>query len=307
MLKRNVLPTVTVATICIAVALILSVVNIFAEPLIEKNRQEATRKALLEVYPEGKEFTSLELTDHSFSGSITEAYSSDNGGYVFKCSVKGYKKGLVIMVGISPDGRVTGTKCIESKETNGAEKKLSDTYVGRDVDGMLDVEVIGGSTKTSKAYHQAVKDSLEAFSSLRGVSPEELLLQKEQEAIASIYPSSEVTPIDISGHMLPEEIAKAYSVSEGGYVFLCRSSGYKPELTTVIGITSDGKIRGSVTIASNETNGAERELDGAYNGKSSANAEKIVINRSTKTSDGYYASISAAFGAFEVLTEGATA
>lgn len=305
MLKNKILPTVVLASICIIVALVLSVANIFTAPIIKDNQYKATQNALREVYPEGKVFDEKNTADYSFPEEITEIYAADDGGYVFKCSMRGYKKGLVIMVGVSPDGSIKGTKYIESQETNGAEKKLDGVYDGKKLDS-LSVEVIGGSTKTSKAYHDAVKISLEAFSSLKGVSPEELLAQKEAEAIVSVYPSAELVEYDASATVIPPEVTKVYRAADGGFVFKCEVTGYKPGLTVVIGVDKDGKISGSQTIASNETNGAEKKLDGAYNGKVAEGLTVETVAKSTKTSEAYHSAIKASLDAFDLLKGGQT-
>lgn len=299
MLKNKILPTVVLSAICITVALVLAVANLFTAPLIEKNQYEATQKALLEVYPEGNGFEKIDLSKHSFPDEIVEAYSS-KGGYVFKCNMRGYKSGLIIMVGVTSEGKVSGTKYLESQETNGAEKKLDGVYNGKDIDS-LSVEVIGGSTKTSKAYHDAVKISLEAFSSLRGVSPEELLAQKEAAAVTNVYPSAALTAKDDLPTGLPSEITRVYSAEDGGYVFKCEVTGYKPGLTIVIGVDKDGKICGSETIESNETNGAEKKLDGAYNGKGAEGLSAEIIAKSTKTSNAYHSAVKASLDAFAAL------
>ena len=70
MLKNKILPTIVLSVICITVALVLAVANIFTAPLIEKNQNEATQKALRDVYPEGNEFEKLDLSKHSFPEEI---------------------------------------------------------------------------------------------------------------------------------------------------------------------------------------------------------------------------------------------
>ncbi len=168
MLKDKILPTVTLTSICIVVALLLSVVNIFTTSVIENAEKEAVRKSLQEVYPDGKDFDPIEkLSEKGLSDKITEAYSADDGGYVFKMEVKGYKSGLVIMCGVSADGRVTGSKYIDSQETNGAEDKIDGKYDGQTLD-TLTPEIISGSTKTSEGYRSAIEAALEGHKILKG-------------------------------------------------------------------------------------------------------------------------------------------
>ena len=167
MLKNKLLPTIVLTSICIVVALVLAVANAFTAPVIEKAQQEKVAEALRVVYPAGDSFESIDLSGRSLPQSITEAYSVNDGGFVFKAEVKGYKDGLVIMIGVNANGAITDTKYVESNETNGAEDMLDGAYNGQSADTLKGV-IIGGSTKTSNGYKQAVSDALDAYASLKG-------------------------------------------------------------------------------------------------------------------------------------------
>ncbi len=169
MLKNKILPTVVLTSICIVVALLLALANIFTAPVIERAQNEKVAEALRVVYPEGESFEPLELEGKDLPDSITEAYAVNDGGFVFKAEVKGYKSGLIIMVGVSPDGAITDTKYVESQETNGAEDKLDGAYNGMTA-ATIDGVIISGSTKTSAGYRNAVSDSLNAYTLLKGES-----------------------------------------------------------------------------------------------------------------------------------------
>ena len=169
MLKNKILPTVALTSICIVVALLLALANILTAPRIEQAQREKVAKALREVYPSGESFEAVATKGKGLPESIAEVYSVNDGGFVFKAEVKGYKDGLVIMVGISPEGKITDTKYIESKETNGAEKTLNGAYNGKSAED-IETVIVTGSTKTSNAYRQAVSDSLSAYGTLKGDS-----------------------------------------------------------------------------------------------------------------------------------------
>lgn len=162
MAKNKLLPTIVLSAICIVVALILSVANIFTAPKIEENQRQKVISALKEVYPQSESFTEVDISSLGLPAEITEVYSATDGGYVFKTSVRGYSTGLIIMCGIDADGKITGTKYIESKETNGAEEKLNGAYNGLSSDSKMP-EFIKGSTKTSQAYRSAVELSFKSF------------------------------------------------------------------------------------------------------------------------------------------------
>lgn len=168
MRKTKILPTVVLSSICAVVALLLALSNMITAPEIEKAQKKKEAKALQEVYPAGESFDALVVDGLGLPTSITAAYAADNGGYVFKSEVKGYKSGLIIMVGVDAEGRITDTKCVESNETNGAENKLNGAYNGKSAEEELLPVLIGGSTKTSMGYKNAVADSLAAYGILKG-------------------------------------------------------------------------------------------------------------------------------------------
>ena len=62
MKKTNIMPTVVLGSICLVVALLLSFVNMVTGPIIKAAQDSAANAALLEVLPEGTNFTPLYLT-----------------------------------------------------------------------------------------------------------------------------------------------------------------------------------------------------------------------------------------------------
>ena len=167
MLKSKLMPTVVLSAICLYAVAILAVVNIFTAPAIKKNQEEKTRQALLEVMPDGGSFEKID----DISGlpeEIVEAYASQNGGYVFKMEVKGYKTGLVVICGVDQNGNITGTKHIESSETLGAESKIAGSFVGKNILNYSSVDTITGATLTCNGYKQAIGAALQAHEIMTG-------------------------------------------------------------------------------------------------------------------------------------------
>ena len=167
MLKNKIMPTVILSSICIVIALLLSIANLITAPHIEKAQKEKAEEALRVVYPDAQTFDALDISKLGLPEVIDEVYRANDGGYVFKSTVSGYKDGLVIMCGVDPTGKITDSKYIESNETNGAEAKLDGKYKGASKD-TLSVVVISGSTKTSDGYRGAIEASLTAFEILTG-------------------------------------------------------------------------------------------------------------------------------------------
>ncbi len=172
-MKAGVKSIVVLGIICLVSSALLGGVNYFTAPVIEKTTKERSEAACFEVMPSGQAFETVKEENAAVSSSVKEIYKEKNGaGYVIKVSTKGYDSGLVIMCGISTDGKVTGTKILSSNETPSIGGQLADSsfgarYSGKDA-GSLQIETVTGATLTSKGYYNAVKTALETFAIIEG-------------------------------------------------------------------------------------------------------------------------------------------
>lgn len=156
--------------ICTVVALLLALTNQITAPIIEKNQAAAANEALLVVMPEGKSFEKLEDIS-GLPSSIVEAYRETSGkGYVFKINATGWQPNMILMCGVSADGVITGAICLESGETNGAEKTYGENFIGKDAAGAKDVDTVGGASAplTKAGYKQAMIDAINSALMLGG-------------------------------------------------------------------------------------------------------------------------------------------
>lgn len=169
--KNQIMPTVVLSVICVTVALLLSVVNMVTAPVIEAAKDAAANEALLVVMPDGKDFEELDLSQYQVSPAVLNIYKETSGlGYVFRVTAVGYKPGLVVMCGVDSDGKITGTKFVESQETYGLEGKLDGAYNGQTYDSAELVIAAGASpnSATSKGYFDAVTAALQSYFVLSG-------------------------------------------------------------------------------------------------------------------------------------------
>ncbi len=166
-MKSKLYPAIIIIVICTVVALLMAAVNMVTAPEIKRIEEEKVQNNLSEVYPEGKGFAKIpnESLSEELAESIVAVYTEENGGYVFQMEVRGFKSGLVIMCGVSPEGKIVGAKCITSNETNKVEGTLGGSFIGMDSSNFAP-EIVSGSTKTSAAYSNAIKDALDAFEHL---------------------------------------------------------------------------------------------------------------------------------------------
>ncbi len=221
-MKRHIKSVISLTAICAVVALLLGLTDFITAPVIKKQGDKAVQEALKVVMPDGEDFKTVDLTKNELPKTITEAFSEKNGGYVFKMVTTGYASGLTILCGVNSDGVVTGAASVASNETNGAEKTYGDKLKDKKAEDIDTVDTVAGSTKTTLAYRNAVKDALNSFAILNGGtvdlrSEEEIL----QDNLKAALPSAEG---EFSYHFVTEdigEVKEVYKADNGsGFVFL---------------------------------------------------------------------------------------
>ncbi len=184
-MNKSVKSIVTLVAICAVVTVVLALTNAITAPIIEANDAKAANAALLEVLPDGGSFTLADTAALTLPATVTEVYTAENGGTVVRLSTTGYASGMALMVGINPDGTVSGTKLIASQETPSIGGAAADTFsasvVGVDITTVEALDTISGATKTTAAYKNAVRDALNTVIILGGGSVD---LRTEEEILA---------------------------------------------------------------------------------------------------------------------------
>ena len=288
MKKSNVMPSIVLGAICLTVALLLSVVNMFTAPRIAENKRKEEIKALKQVLAAGTTFDAIEITD-AYPDVIKGGYKSD-AGYVFKAGVVGYQPGLTIMVGIDNDGKIAGVKHTASAETFGVEGELNQKYTDKKYDKeslemILSASASKGAPMTAGAYYKAIDAALEAALIASG------------NKVEDIYPGVESMTI----------------TDDGNYVFVAYADGYAGKIRIEVSIAPDGKIVYVKTLSHNETVGYGADvLDNPsfYDQFTNADAnnfsgvENVTGATAPITLSGYKAALKNAFDAFKALTEG---
>lgn len=187
-----------VATMAVAGAisgLALAGVYEFTKPTIERNRQEALDKAVLEVVPGSARFEAIErvLDDATGeTGTVYVAYAED--GTLVGCAIEGSGAGfqdtIRLLFGYEPDTqRVIGLKVLDSRETPGlGDKIFKDTeWVAQfsDLDGSVpltvtkdganepgEIDAITSATISAKAVADIINEAIERWRAHLDVSDE---------------------------------------------------------------------------------------------------------------------------------------
>lgn len=185
-MKKHIKSVLTLFCICAIVSIALAVCFEITNPIILERQQQAAAGALLEVMPEGGTFEKVDISTYTLPATIKEAHKASNGGYVFQVEFAGFNPGNVAMIGVSADGKVTGTKVITNTESSGygadhlPALDSKGHYNGSDITTIDGVDTVSGCTVSTKAYRAAVKDALSAATILGGGSvdlrdPEQIL------------------------------------------------------------------------------------------------------------------------------------
>lgn len=160
-------PIVVLTVIAFAIAAILAFVNDLTAPIIKAQEEAAAQAALLEVMPEGSDFT--DVTGMELPENVVKIQQAGNGaGYVFTTYGKGFGGNIQLMIGIDMDGAITGTKVL----THGESAGISDPVVGdnseyqQQLPGVTDpgeIEAVSGATKSSNGMLAAIETAFAAY------------------------------------------------------------------------------------------------------------------------------------------------
>lgn len=236
-MKKNIKNLLVFVCICTVITLLLALTNTITAPIILQNQNASANKALLEVMPEGTGFDPVDLSSYTLPATVSEVYRETDGrGYVVKLTTSGYGSDMIIMCGVSTEGTVTGAVCLSSNETLGKEKTYGENFKDQDAAGVEAVDVIGGATKTTEAYKNAIKDALNTGIILGGGSVD---IRTEEEILADNLAAALPEGGDAFTKLFLVEVVEGadavYAADNGaGYVFVLGEQ--------FIGVRADGTV-----------------------------------------------------------------
>ena len=252
--------------------------NLYTGPIIAANNASEQFAPLLEVMPDGEGFEELDLSTLALPETVTAAYKEKSGGYVFRVTATGYKPGLTVMIGIDAEGKIVGTKCLETQDTFGKEPEIDGKYNGQSLADFAPV-MLSGATMTSNGYRDAVNTALQAFVLASGgkLDPSILL----EGMIADLAPGfANPAPATASGNIkkalkAANDAGFAYIMADGDGTFLV--------LVNATGGCAVYDEEGKDVTAAHATIVAEAQAHAKANGKS---YEKDLKKKVEKLMDG---------------------
>ena len=244
-IKKSLKDVIVLVAICAVFATVLAAVNSVTAPIIAERLEAAANEAYMVVMPGANGFKDFDISGKNLYPTVKEVKEETSGmGYAIKLETKGYDKGMILIVGVTTDGVVTGATCIDSNETNGDEKSYGNNFVGKDLAGAGAVDLISGSTMTTTAYRSAILDAINTVAILGGAQidtrPEEV---KFQDALEAALPGGKVfTKVVLLSAL--EGIDAVYEAEDGkGYVCLIGTDS----TGIFLGVDADGKAVGEMS------------------------------------------------------------
>lgn len=167
--KQIVHLSLTLFVITAVAALVLSLVNTLTADTITMRQEAARQEAMACVMPGADVFSDLYSEDTAIE-RISGAYKGTQFvGYCVEVSPKGFGGAINLMVGVNPNGKVTGVTVLDHGETPGLGAKAEnsdflDQYVGKSGRIVVgsDINAITGATITSKAVTEGVNTAMTA-------------------------------------------------------------------------------------------------------------------------------------------------
>ena len=165
--------TVTLLLITAVVAGLLGLVNYLTEDRIAALQNEKAESAMREVL-EADAYEPVP-TDHE---GVTALYRAGDKGYVVRVSVNGFGGAVDMMVGVDPEGSVTGVSIISHSETASLGANCTREDFRAQFAGATDtltvkkdggtVDALTGATVTSRAVTKGVNLALECVKEVLG-------------------------------------------------------------------------------------------------------------------------------------------
>ena len=170
----------TLTGICLVVALLLGVVNQITKPRIDAIQKAKMEAAMRQVLTADEYI----LLEGSWPAHVTAVYLAKSGfdgcGWVVEASASGSQGIIEMMVGVDPEGKVTGVSVVSHSETPNigtkvvGDQSVLDRFIGMSHEGgeitvnagINRFDGISGATYSSKGVAAGVNAALAAVDAL---------------------------------------------------------------------------------------------------------------------------------------------
>lgn len=248
--KENIMPIIVLTAICLIIAAVLGVANMFTHERIEKNESDKVYGSL-KVVIDGT-FKPVDLPEGA-PESVNAMYevTDDDGnlkGHAVTLSVQGYASVISLTVGVDKDGNVTKAVVTSQAESHGKAgmANYTDNFTGVAKDKVAEVDTFSGATVSSTAIKNAVIDAVNVATGTVTEPKPETLPREDAEIIslAKALVNKDVELTDVTPENM-EYAKRIYKAGSEGYVAytLVMSRYGSPETETLVYVGNDGKIK----------------------------------------------------------------
>lgn len=238
--------------ICLVTAALLGFTYQYTKPIIDESLRQQANQARQEVLPGAVSFEEVQ-PEGGLPDGVVEIYrATDDKGYAVTATAKGYGGEVKIMVGVDPEGIITGVKVTQHSETPGLgaridEEKYTSQYLGKD-GSLKGIESISGATISSGAFRSAVQKALDGLGEITGIG--------QSDPKSELFPDgSSFTPIEIEGAKEAWVAVDAAGAKTGLLVVTTQTGYNKGEMQVLTGLYPDGSIAGVRLLENTETEG----------------------------------------------------
>ena len=167
-MKKTIVPALILTAICLVIVSLLVVTNVLTEDRIAEAEKKAMRESAESVL---SAFRLEEIDGDGANGFIGYDENGSVVGYVLLGTAKGYGGDVTAVVGMTPEGKITGVVVKAPDETPGLGANVSKDgftaqFVGKDKIEKYDA--VSGATYSSEAARDAVSIALSRLESVKG-------------------------------------------------------------------------------------------------------------------------------------------
>lgn len=181
-MKKNILiPTIALFLICLVATALLAFANSVTAPIIDELAVKTEMESRKKVVTLAEEF--VDKNENGISYAVGIDKDGKELGMVFTTTAKSYGGEILVMTGISMDGRVTGVELLSINDTaglgmNATKSEFRNQFLGL-VNGIKvmknssnpdnnEITALTGATITSQAVTDAVNAALADFETVTG-------------------------------------------------------------------------------------------------------------------------------------------
>lgn len=181
-MKKNILiPTIALFVICLVATTLLAFANSVTAPIIDELAVKTEMESRKKVVTLAEEF--VDKNENGISYAVGIDKDGKELGMVFTTTAKSYGGEILVMTGVSMDGRVTGVELLSINDTaglgmNATKSEFRNQFLGL-VNGIKvmknssnpdnnEITALTGATITSQAVTDAVNAALADFETVTG-------------------------------------------------------------------------------------------------------------------------------------------